>query len=93
MVGWVWVPDDLGLGYITYRFDFPPNVSLTCLPVVPHEVLELIVTDFPDGTVEWNFIFSNCESGWVRIFTQEGEVQGEELATQSTWGTLKGWYR
>ena len=78
---WGWVPDDLGLGYITFRLDFPVNVSLVGAPELPREVSDLIVTDFADGTQEWNLLVTGCPSGWVKVFSQECQAVDDQPAT------------
>ena len=75
---WAWVPQDLGLVYITIRFDFPANLDLTSRPVFNDLVSMVIYTDYPHDTVEWNMVLTGCPSGWVRIFTQECELLDEE---------------
>jgi len=70
-VAWVYVPNDLGLAYVTFRFDFPENVDRTRRPVFNDLVLDAIFTDFSDGTVEWNMLFGGCPSGWIQVFSQE----------------------
>ncbi|MEN8005869.1 MAG: hypothetical protein ABFS42_02595 [Candidatus Krumholzibacteriota bacterium] len=70
-VAWAWIPEELGLAYVTLRFVFPTNLDLTSRPVFHAQVSEVIFTEFVDGTSEWNMIFDGCPSGWVRIFTQE----------------------
>ena len=70
-VAWAYVPNELGLAYITLRFDFPANVDLSARPVFNDFVNQVIVTDFADGTVEWNMLFEGCPSGWVQVFSQE----------------------
>jgi hypothetical protein len=80
MHAWCWVPDELGLSYVTYRFEFPDNVALKGPPVLSREVADLIVTEFADGTREWNLIFTGCPSGWVKVFTQDCEALDEQPA-------------
>ena len=70
-VVWAWVPDDLGLSYITLRFDLPLNLDLSARAVYNDLVVDVIISDYSDGTVEWNMLFSGCPSGWVRVFSQE----------------------
>ena len=70
-VAWVWVPDGLGLAYVTIRFLFPENLDLTSRPVFHDQVSNVIFTDFVDGTSEWNMVFADCPSGWIRISSQE----------------------
>ena len=71
MFAWAWVPEARGTAYVTLRFDFPSNIEFPALPVFNPLAGEVIVTDFADGTVEWNILFAGCPSGWVRIFQQE----------------------
>jgi len=77
MVALGWVPDDLGLSYITFRFDFPANVDLSGPRTFHPDVLDVIVTDFADGTQEWNLLMTGCHSGWVWAFTQECVILDE----------------
>lgn len=70
-VAWTYVPNELGLAYLTLRFDFPANVDLSARPVFNDLVNQVIITDFADGTVEWNLLFEGCPSGWVQVFSQE----------------------
>jgi hypothetical protein len=80
MVAYGWVPGDLGLNYITFRFDFPPGVSLVGSPALHRDAIDLIVTDFADGTQEWNVLVGGCHSGWVRVFAQDCLVQDAQPA-------------
>ncbi len=68
---WAWVPQDLGLAYITIRFSFPTNLDLTSRPVFHDLVSNVIYSDYVGNTVEWNMLLNECPSGWVQIFTQE----------------------
>lgn len=70
-VAWAFIPDDLGLAYVTYRFAFPDNVDFTRRPVFHEQVTSVVFTEFTDGTSEWNMMFTGCPSGWVRVFTQD----------------------
>ena len=79
-VVWAWVPDQLGLAYITLRFDFPDNLDLSRRPVFHDLVTNVIFTDFTDDTVEWNMLFDECPSGWVRVFSQEFVLLDEQLS-------------
>ncbi len=79
-VAWVYVPDDLGLAYVTLRFDFPTNVDLTSRPVFHDLVNNVVFTDFVDGTVEWNMLFDDCPSGWIKIFTQDCVILDDEMS-------------
>ncbi len=67
---WAWIPDDLGLAYITLRFSFPANLQLNGRPVFHDQVFDVIYTDYVSNTVEWNMLFNGCPSGWVKVFTQ-----------------------
>ncbi|MBE0566130.1 MAG: hypothetical protein IH621_09250 [Krumholzibacteria bacterium] len=71
LVAWALVPDGLGLAYVTVRFAFPENVSQPGRPDFAPAVTTVIVTDYPDGTVEWNLVVAGCPSGWVRLFARE----------------------
>lgn len=75
-----WVPGDLGLAYITFRFDFPANVDLSGPRTFHPDVLDVIITDFADGTQEWNLLVTACHSGWVWIFTQEVALLDEQTS-------------
>lgn len=69
---WAWTPPDQGLVYVTLRFDFPQNLDRRARPVFHEAVSEVILTDYSDGTEEWNMIFDGtCPPGWVEVFTQE----------------------
>lgn len=70
-VAWAYVPNELGLAYITLRFNFPANVDLSARPVFHDLVAQVITTDFADGTVEWSMLFGDCPSGWIKVFSQE----------------------
>ena len=67
---WAWVPDDLGLAYITLRFDFPDNLDLSAHPAFNPAISNTIITRYPGGTVEWNLVFADCPSGWILVFDQ-----------------------
>jgi hypothetical protein len=71
---WVQVPNDRGLRYVTLRLDLPDQLDFTTRPVFHDLVTDVIFTDFPDGTTEWNVLFTDCPSGWIRIYTQEVAV-------------------
>ena len=79
-VVWAWVPDDLGLAYITLRFEFPENLDLSRRPVFHDLVTNVIYTDYSGGTVEWNMIFDECPSGWIKVFSQEFVLLDEQLS-------------
>lgn len=70
-VAWAWVPDDLGLAYVTLRLDVPPNLEPRGHPAFDAAVTRWIVADYPDGTVEWTLLFAGCPSGWIRLWTRE----------------------
>lgn len=78
---WAWVPADLGLAYITLRFNFPDNIDLSNRPVFHENIGEVIITEFTGGTIEWNMLVANCPSGWIKIFTQEVELLNAEPST------------
>lgn len=80
MVVWAWVPDELGLAYITLRFDFPENLDLSHRPVFHDLVTNVIYSDYPEGTVEWNMLFDDCPSGWIKVFSQECVLLDEQLS-------------
>lgn len=71
---WAWVPAELGLTYITLRFDFPANLDLHSRPVFNELVTDVIYAKYGDGTVEWNMLLTLCPSGWVRVFSQQCEL-------------------
>ena len=78
LVAWVYVPNELGLAYVTLRFAFPANINQSGQPVFNDLVLHVVQTDFPDGTAEWNMLFMDCPT----------------VATVATaWGRLKSAYR
>jgi len=83
---WAWVPENFGLAYITIRFNFPANLDLSSHPIFNDLVTDVIYTDYPEGTVEWNMIIADCPSGWVKIFTQEYQMSDEEAAQISILG-------
>lgn len=68
---WAQVPNDLGLSYVTLRMNFPEQLDFHSRPVFHELVTDVIFTDFADGTTEWNMLFSDCPSGWIRVYTQE----------------------
>jgi hypothetical protein len=71
---WVQVPNDRGLRYVTLRLDLPVQCDFTTRPVFHDLVTDVIFTDFADGTTEWNALFTDCPSGWIRIYTQQVAV-------------------
>lgn len=71
MTAWVLVPNERGLAYVTLRLDFPDNLDLSRRPVFHDLVSDVIFSDFPDGTAEWNMLVDDCPSGWIPIYTQE----------------------
>ena len=79
-VAWVFVPNELGLAYVTFRFDFPENLDRTRRPVFNDLVLDTVFTDFPDGTVEWNMLFGGCPSGWIQVFSQECVILDSQIS-------------
>ncbi len=80
-VAWAWVPGELGLAYITLRFEFPDNVDFTIRPVFNDLVLDCIVTEFVGGTVEWNMIVDECPSGWIPVFFQQCTLLDDQQST------------
>jgi hypothetical protein len=87
-VAWVYVPNELGLAYVTFRFDFPENLDRTRRPVFNELVSHTIFTDFPDGTVEWNMLFDDCPSGWIQVFSQECVLLDSQLSWIEIVGAL-----
>ena len=71
---WAWTPGAQGMVYVTLRLSFPQNVALRSAPVFDDRVLEVIYTDYPDGSEEWNLVLADCPTGWIRLFEQEVEV-------------------
>ena len=67
---WCWVPLEAGLTYATLRFDFPGNLDMTGRAVFNDLVIDVIIVDYDDGTVEWTMLFSECPSGWIELFRQ-----------------------
>ena len=67
---WAWVPDDLGLAYLTLRFDFPDNLDLSAHAAFHPLISNVIITEYAGGTSEWNLVFGGCPSGWIRVFEQ-----------------------
>lgn len=78
---WAWVPEALGSAYITLRFGFPDNIEWMGHPVFNDLVGNVIYTDYVEGTVEWNMLMVDCPSGWIKVFTQEGELLDTEIST------------
>ncbi len=74
MIVWGWVPLDKGLTYVTLRFDFPANLALTGRPEFNGLVIDVIVVEYQDGTVEWTMLFSECPSGWIELFSQKSVI-------------------
>ena len=68
---WAYVPDSLGLVYLTVRLKFPANLDLSRRPVFNDRVFEVIYSDYPGGTLEWNMLFNECPSGWIQAFSHE----------------------
>lgn len=69
-----WVPPGSGLTYVTLRFDFPENIEMAVRPLFNELVIEVIVIDYDDGTVEWTMLFSECPSGWIELFRQRAGI-------------------
>lgn len=67
---WAWVPPELELAYLTLRFRHEGNLDLSSHPEWNPDITQVIITDYPEETVEWNLIFANCPAGWVRVFSQ-----------------------
>jgi hypothetical protein len=68
---WAWSPAGTGASYLTIRFQFPDNVGFSERPVLNDLVTNLIVSDYGIGGVEWNFILSDCPTGWILLFQQD----------------------
>ena len=77
-VVWAWIPDDVGLAYVTIRFVFPDNIELLGRPVLNDLISDIIITEFPDGTSEWNMVFVDCPSGWVNVMTIPCRVRDDK---------------
>ncbi len=89
---WAWVPDSLGLAYITLRFEFPANIDFSARPVFNDLVGDVIITEYNNGTSEWNLLVHECPSGWVRIFSQECVVldaQPVKIGIQATHSMMR----
>lgn len=71
MYVWGWVPLGEGLTYATLRFDFPGNIEMTGRAVFNELVIDVIIIDYDDDTVEWTMLFSECPSGWIELFRQK----------------------
>jgi hypothetical protein len=67
---WAWVPEELGVTYLTYRFVFPANLDLTRRPIFNDLVSRLIIVDFGHGGIEWTVFFDGCPTGWILVFRQ-----------------------
>lgn len=76
---WAWVPRDRGLIYVTLRFDFPDGLDRSARPVFHESIDDLIVTDYADGTTEWNMILDgSCPGGWVQLFRQRCVIESTQ---------------
>lgn len=80
MFAWVWVPLGEGLTYATLRFDFPGNLGMTERAVFNDLVIDVIIVDYDDGTVEWTMLFSECPSGWIELFRQNTEILDDSMS-------------
>jgi hypothetical protein len=80
---WAWVPLDEGLTYVTLRFDFPAILDMTGRAIFNDLVIDVIVVDYSDGTVEWTMLFSECPSGWVELFEQRAVILDESMSRVS----------
>ena len=78
VTGWAWAPPDRGLAYVTYRFAFPAALDHRARPRAHPLVAELIVTEYHDGTSEWNFVFSSCQAGWIPVYRQTCALAGDQ---------------
>ena len=70
LIAFAWVPLEAGLTYVTLRFEFPANIELSGRALFNGLVIDVIVVDYDDGTVEWTMLFSECPSGWIELFRQ-----------------------
>ena len=67
---WAWVPEELGVTYLTFRFVFPSNLDLTRRPTFNDLVSRLEIVDFGHGGIEWPVFFDGCPTGWILVFWQ-----------------------
>lgn len=68
---WAWSPGDAGLRYVTLRIAFPADLEPIGRPTYDPLVTDVVITPYVDGTSEWNLLFTDCPTGWVRVFTQD----------------------
>jgi hypothetical protein len=80
MTAWVLVPNERGLAYVTLRLDFPDNIDFSQRPVFNDLVSDVIFSDFPDGTAEWNMLVGDCPSGWILVYSQEISLLDDQPA-------------
>lgn len=74
---WAWVPQGTGVSYLTFRFQFPPNLDLSGRPVFDERITRVEFVDFGPGGVEWTTIFDGCPSGWILVFRQACTILDE----------------
>jgi hypothetical protein len=67
---WAWMPGDPGLAYVTLRFTHPPQIDTSARPIFHDLVTRVIVTEFADGTSEWNLVMTGCPIGWINLFSR-----------------------
>ena len=48
--------------------------GLRAQPVFNNLVTEVIYTEYPDGSVEWNMVLTGCPGGFIRLFAHRIEV-------------------
>ena len=77
---WAWVPLGKGLTYVTLRFDFPANLDMSDRALFNDLVIDVIIVDYGDGTVEWTMLFSECPSGWIELFRQRTVILDDAMS-------------
>jgi len=77
---WGWGPLGEGLTYATLRFDFPENIDMTGRAVFNDLVIDVIIVEYDDDTVEWTMLFSECPSGWIELFRQKTVILDDSIS-------------
>lgn len=71
---WAWLPPSAGATYVTIRINFPDNIGLIGRAILNERVMHLIETDFGDMGWEWNFLLSECTTGWILLARQDAVI-------------------
>lgn len=74
---WAWVPPDTGLAYLTLRFRFPAVLDLTARPALHPQVADLIISEYPPDTTEWNLVLTGCPDDWILVLSQWCVITGD----------------